>query len=156
MKKFTDKILALRDFQLQTDHNDISLNDYAEFLDKLDKDKEKYKMNNTDLLEKVTDAATFLYTKNLGDSVAPNILISKLPNKKYYLSLNRYVTPGDRYTKTIVYKTTKDNLNEALMDIAKFLSKQKATKVNPLEELEKLFNEPIPETLPPAGIKYFR
>lgn len=140
MKKFTDKILALRDFQLQTDRNDIDLNDYAEFLDALE--KEKNKMNNTDLLEKVTDAATFLYTKNLGDSVAPNVLISKLPNKKYYVSLNRYSTPGEeRFSKTIVFKTTKANLNEALMDVAKFLSKQKATKTNPLEELEKLFDD---------------
>ncbi len=176
MKKFTDKILALREFQSATGRNDLSLCDLSdsEIYDisevmsyddiklwndciKKINNKGKDKMNNMDLLEKVTEAATFLYTKNFGDTVAPNILISRLPNRQYYVSLNRYATPGqERFLKTIVFKVTKTDLNKALLDVAKFLSKQKPTKTNPLEELEKLFDEPVPETLPPAGINYFR
>lgn len=146
MKNFVNKILAIRHLQSQTDFNDLGLVDFndkqIEELYKIEKEKDR--MNNMDLLEKVTDAATFLYTKNLGDSIAPNILISKLPNKQYYVSVNRYMTPSDRYTKTIVFKSTKSDLFEALMDIAKFLSTQKVTKTNPIEELEKLFKNEEP------------
>lgn len=104
--------------------------------------KEKENMNELELLDKVTDAATFLYVKNMGDNVAPNILVSKLPNKQCYVSLNRYITPGDRFQKTIMFKTTKRSSREALMDVAKFLAKQKIVKTtNPLEELEMLIDE---------------
>lgn len=139
MKNFVNKILAIRNLQSQTDLNDLNLLDFnikqVEDIYKIEKDR----MNNMDLLEKITDAATFLYTKNLGDSVAPNILISKLPNKQYYVALNRYMTPNERYTKTIMFKSTKDDLHSALMDIAKFLSTQNVKKTNPIEELGKLF-----------------
>ena len=54
-----------------------------------------------------------------------------------------------------MFKTTKVSLNEALLDIAKYLSKQKVVQTNPLEELEKLFDEPVPVTLPPLGIRNF-
>lgn len=104
--------------------------------------KEKEKMDELELLDKVIDAATFLYVKNMGDKVAPNILVSKLPNKTFYVSLNRYITPTDRFKKTIMFKTTKNSSKEALMDVAKFLAKQKITKtINPLEELEILIDE---------------
>jgi len=111
---------------------------YKNFYNKKGKDN----MNELELLDKVTDAATFLYVKNMGDKVAPNILISKLPNKQCYVSLNRYITPSDRFKKTIMFKTTKQSSKDALMDVAKFLAKQKIVKTtNPLEELEILIEE---------------
>lgn len=124
--------------------NDLNLNDIINpvinnYIEKQEREiKGKENMNNEDLLEKVTDAATFLYVKNLGDSVAPNVLFSKLPNKQYYVALNRYNIVG-RYDKNIVFKSTKTSLNEALLDVARFLSTQKIEKKNPLEELGKLF-----------------
>lgn len=122
--------------EVEIPYNEIE--SYNNFYNK----KEKEKMSELELLDKVIDAATFLYVKNMGDKVAPNILVSKLPNKNFYISLNRYITPNDRFKKTIMFKTTFPSLKEALMDVAKFLAKQKITKtINPLEELENLIEE---------------
>ena len=125
MKKFTQTILHpgpwdLFDYQVAPKHIEN-------------------KIETIDLLERITEAATFYYVKNLGDSVAPNILCSKLPNKQYYVSINRY-TKLSKSDKTIVFKSTKPTIREALIEAGKFLAKQKIVKANPLEELNDLLN----------------
>lgn len=95
------------------------------------------KMSETDLLSKVVTAITYLYK---GDGIAPNIIVSALPNKKIYLSINRYDDKNDRWKKRIIFRSTKDNANEVLMDAVKWLISQKKVSKNPIDELKELIS----------------
>jgi hypothetical protein len=100
-------------------------------------DIKENKMSETELLTKVVTAITYLYR---GDGVAPNIIVSALPNKKIYLSINRYDDAKDRYKKRIIFRSTKDNANEVLMDAVKWLVTQEKQSKNPIDELKELIN----------------
>jgi len=101
-------------------------------------------MDEVNLLSKVIKVVTYLYR---GDVMAPNVLISELPNKKVYLSINRYLDRKDKTNKTILFKATKNNVNEALVAAAKWLVLQKKESKNPIEELKEIVEVPSQSTV---------
>ncbi len=116
---------------------ELEIKQYGDFYNKNEPDKKENKMSEVDLLTKVIIAVTYLYK---GDGVAPNVLVSALPNKKIYLSINRYDDKVDRFKKRIIFKSTKNTANETLMDAVKWLVTQKKNVKNPIEELKELIN----------------
>jgi hypothetical protein len=96
------------------------------------------KMSETELLTKVVTAITYLYKS---DVMSPNVIISALPNKKIYLSINRYNYPNDRFKKRIIFTSTKKDTNEVLMDAVKWLITQKKQSKNPIDELQELIEQ---------------
>ena len=115
---------------------------YNDFYNKNEPDKKENTMSEVDLLTKVITAVTYLYKS---DGAAPNVLTSALPNKKIYLSINRYDDKNDRLKKRIIFRSTKDTVNEVLMDAVKWLVTQKKNTKNPLEQLEELIIKQIIE-----------
>lgn len=111
---------------------------YTDFYYKNESDIKENKMGETQLLTKVISAITYLYR---GDGMAPNVIVSALPNKKIYLSINRYNDPSDRWKKVIVFRSTKATAEEVLMDAVKWLVTQKKNTKNPIEELKELIND---------------
>ncbi len=117
--------------------------DPFEFLNKEEIKKpaiKENKMSELNLLTKVISAITYLYRK---DGMAPNVIVSALPNKKIYLSINRYNDLTDRYKKNIVFRSTKGTVEEVLMDAVKWLVNQKKDSKNPIDELKDLVNDQI-------------
>lgn len=154
MKNFVTKILygthqflddafdqAFQTFD-NTELNDIKHSNHILTYEEINKQetakREENKMSESELLTKVITAITYLYR---GDGMAPNVIVSALPNKKIYLSINRYDDAHDRFKKRIIFRTTKLSANDCLMDAVKWLVNQKKDSKNPIDELKELVND---------------
>lgn len=69
-------------------------------------------MFNLDLLQKLAQAVSFAYKGGM----APNIMISWLPNKQWYVTINRY--NGSIDDKQILFKIVGPDLEECLLRIS--------------------------------------
>lgn len=131
MKNFVNKILSVvgNPYSENTTDYDMPI---------IDQIKKEDKMSELNLLTKVINAITYLYRET---GLSPNVIISALPNKKIYLSINVYDDKVDRYKKRILFRTTKDSAEKTLMDAVKWLVDQKKDTTNPIDELKSLIKD---------------
>lgn len=101
-------------------------------------------MDTKVLIEKLTKALSFKYPN---DRMMPGVTISYLRSGEFYVSLLRY-TPE----KSVIYKNQSVDLSTALMNAAKFLTREKAER-NALDELNDALN-PLPAWPCPDPMAY--
>lgn len=89
-------------------------------------------MNTEELFAKLTKAIAYLYSE---DPTVPGLLVSSLRNGTFYVSVQRFLKSGAK-EKVVVFKTTNDNLYNALLDVANWVVCQ-SVHTNPIDELRR-------------------
>ena len=95
------------------------------------------KMDTNLLFQLTTRAVCHLYAE---DPTRPSVVVSFLPNKRFYISIVRY---KQRFAKekSVVYKVEHEDFEEAVKQIADWVSKNKPASKNPLDDLKEFLHE---------------